>query len=533
MRAFIKVTLLLFAALTLVSCAKGKEAEIASPNTLTIGLGADAKRLIPMLATDSASGDISGLIFPGLTKFDKDIKIVGDLALSWDVSPDGMVITFHLRKNAKWHDGAPFTSADVLFTYKTIKDPKVATPYSDSLGPIKTVEAPDDYTVKVTYKEPFAPALEAWGMGIIPKHCLDGKDINTDDFNRHPIGTGMYKFEQWVTGQKIVLTANDEYFEGRPHIDKYIARIIPDMATQFMELRARGLDYMGLEPLQYTRQTDTDDFKKYFNKLRYPAFAYDYLGFNLNDEKFKDKRVRQAISYAINQKSIIDGVLLGLGTPCTGPFPPESWAYNHDVKGYPYDPEKAKALLAEAGWKDKDGDGYLVKDGKRFTFTILINQANDQRKKTGEIMQQDLRKVGIEVKLTTLEWQAMLHEFIDKRKFEAVLMGWALGRDPDNYDIWYSKKTKEGEFNFLSYNNTEVDRLLIEGRQTFDMGKRKAIYYQIHQILSDDAACVFLYVPDALPILHKRFHGVQKAPLGIWYNLKDWSVPKDKAEWYN
>jgi peptide/nickel transport system substrate-binding protein len=532
MRTLIKITLLLTLALTLVSCAKGKEAEIASPNTLTIGLGADAKRLIPMLATDGASAEISGMIFPGLTKFDKDIKIVGDLAESWDVSPVGMVITFHLRKGVKWHDGAPFTSADVLFTYKTIKDPKVATPYSDSLGPIKTVEAPDDYTVKVTYKEPFAPALEAWGMGIIPKHCLEGKDINTDDFNRHPIGTGMYKFEQWVTGQKIVLTANDEYYEGRPHIDKYIARIITDTATMFLELKARGIDYMGLEPLQYARQTDTGDFKKYFNKLRYPAFAYMYLGFNLKDSRFADKRVRQAISYAIDQKSIIEGALLGLGTPCTGPFPPESWAYNKDVKGYQYDPERAKTLLAEAGWKDTNGDGILEKDGTPFKFTILIAQGHEDRKKSAEIIQQELKKVGIDIRIDILEWQTYLHEYVLKGNFEATILGWNLSRDPDLYDIWYSKKTGPEQFNFIKYSNPEVDRLLIEGRQTFDMGKRKAIYYQIHQILSDDAACVFLYVPDALPILHKRFHGVQKAPLGIWYNLKDWSVPKDKNEWY-
>lgn len=513
------------------SCSQKSEENIPNPNTITISLGADAKRLIPMLASDSASGDISGWIFNGLTKYDKDIKITGDLAESWDVSTDGQVITFHLRHNVKWHDGAPFTSADVLFTYKTLKDPKVATPYSDSLGPISKVEAPDDYTVKVTYKEPFAPALESWGLGLIPKHLLAGKDINKDDFNRHPIGTGPYKFDEWLTGNRIVLSAFDDYFEGRPHIDKYVARILPDQATQFLELKTRGIDFMGLSPLQYSRQSDTADFREHFNKLRYPAFAYTYLGFNLEDPKFKDKKVRQAISYAINQKSIIEGVLLGLGSPCTGPFPPESWAFNKDVKGYPYDPEKAKGLLAEAGWKPGP-DGMLKKNGQPFAFTILTNQANEERKKAAEIMQQDLKKVGIQVKISAIEWQALLHEFIDKRKFDAIIMGWALSRDPDSYDIWHSSKTKEGEFNFISYNNPEVDKLLLEGRQTFDIEKRKEIYHKIHAILSDDAPYTFLYVPDALPILHKRFKGVKKEPLGIFYNFKDWYVPKDKNEWY-
>ncbi|MGA2192931.1 MAG: peptide-binding protein [Nitrospirota bacterium] len=515
----------------LLSCSKRHE-DIKDPNTITVALGADAKRLIPMLASDSASADISGFIFNGLTKYDKDIKITGDLAESWDVSPDGLTITFHLRRNVKWHDGVPFTSADVLFTYKTLKDPKVATPYSDSLGPLESVEAPDPYTVRVTYKEPFAPALESWGMGMIPEHLLKGKDINTDDFNRHPVGTGPYKFGQWISGNRIVLDAFDDYFEGRPHIDRYIARIIPDQETEFLELRTRGIDYMGLTPLQYARESDTPDIKEHFQKFRFPAFAYTYLGYNLNDPKFKDKRVRQALSYAIDQKSIIEGVLLGLGTPCSGPFPPESWAFNKDVKGYPYDKDKALKLLADAGWTP-DQDGMLAKDGQPFSFTILINQDNPERKKVGEIIQQDLKKVGIDVQLESLEWQALLHDFIDKRKFEAIILGWALPRDPDGYDIWHSSKTKEGEFNFVSYKNPEVDRLLIEGRQTFDMDKRKEIYHRIHQILSDDAPYTFLYVPDSLPILHKRFKGVKKEPLGIWYNFQtQWYVPKDKNEWY-
>ncbi len=156
---------------------------------------------------------------------------------------------------------------------------------------------------------------------------------------------------------------------------------------------------------------------------------YDYLGYNLTNPLFKDKRVRQALSYAIDQKGIIQGVLLGLGTPCTGPFPPESWAFNKDVKGYPYDPEKAKAMLKEAGWTPGP-DGMLTKDGKTFTFTILVNQANKQREMAAEIIQQDLAKVGVQVNITALEWQALLHDFIDKKRFEALIMGWAIGPRP-------------------------------------------------------------------------------------------------------
>ncbi|MGA1863458.1 MAG: peptide-binding protein [bacterium] len=493
---------------------------------IIVGSSADAKHLLPMLATDSASADIANHVHNGIVKYDKDIKVVGDLAESWDISDDGLIITFHLRRNVKWHDGEPFTAQDCLFTYKKMIDPNVATPYSQDFLRVKEAKILDDYTFQVTYEEPFAPAFESWMMGIIPKHLLENEDLNTTDFNRHPIGTGPYKFKEWITGQRIVLEAFDDYFEGRPYIDQYITRIIPEMATMFLELQRQGIDYMGLNPVRYTLQTNTPFFQKNFRKFRYPSFGYTYMGYNLNDPKFSDKRVRHALTYAIDREGIIKGVLLGLGQVCTGPFPPESWAYNPDVKKYPFDPEKARQLLAEAGWEDHDGDGVLDKDGIRFEFILRTNQGNEEREKCAQIIQRNLKEIGIEVKINILEWQAFLHNFIDKRKFEAIILGWSLSRDPDLYNIWHSSKTGEKEFNFVSYKNTEVDRLIIEGVRTFDIEERKKIYHRLHEILAEDQPYTFLYVPDALPIIDRRFHGIKKAPIGIEYNFIKWYVPK-------
>lgn len=512
-----------------LSCSR--EPDIKRPSDITVGLGADAKRLLPLLASDSASGQISGLIFNGLTKYDKDIKIAGDLAESWEVSSDGLQIIFHLRKGVRWHDGVEFTADDVVFTFHTVTDPKVPTPYGSNFGPVQKVEAVDKHTVKVTYSEPYAPALESWGMGIIPKHILEGKDIAAVEHNRNPVGTGPYRLKEWVTGQKIVLEAFDGYFEGRPRINRYFARIIPDTATMFLELKFGGIDFMGLTPPQYKLQSDSKHFNRYFQKFRYPSFGYTYLGYNLQDPRFADRRVRRAITHAVNKRDIIDGVLLGYGTPCTGPFPPESWAYNTEVKDLEYSTEKAEMLLQEAGWT-MGNDRLRYKGGKPFRFTVLINQGNDARRKAAEIIRENLRKVGIEMEIKVLEWQAMLHEFIDKRRFEAVIMGWGLSRDPDLYDIWHSSKTKEGEFNFLSYRNDDVDRLLLDGRRTFDYEKRKSIYHRIHSILAEDQPVAFLFVPDALPVLHKRFKGVEKAPLGIWHDFIHWHVPQNRMEWY-
>ncbi|HEY4485539.1 MAG TPA: peptide-binding protein [Nitrospiria bacterium] len=529
----VAVTLLLIGSAGNLPAAFADAKNPANPKAIVLGSIADAQRLIPMLASDGASGEISGWIFNGLVKYDKNLTLVGDLAESFTASNDCRRVTFKLRKGVKWQDGREFTAEDVLFTYRRAIDPKVATPYSGDFERVEKIEAPDPYTIRVSYKEPFAPGLASWGMGIIPKHLLENQDLNTAEFNRKPVGTGPYKMKEWVTGQKIVLSANDAYFEGRPKVSEYVYRIIPDNATIFLELKAGGLDYMGLSPLQYRRQTETAYFKQYFNKFRYPGFGYTYLGYNLLDPRFKDRRIRQAIAHAVNRKSVIDGVMFGVGRPADQPVPPESWAYNPEVPKFEYDPAKARALLAEAGWKDTDNDGLLDKDGQPFRFTIITNQGNDERAKTAEIIQQNLKQVGIAVEIRILEWQAFLHQFVDKKQFDAVILGWSLGRDPDSYDIWHSSKIKEGQFNFVSYSNPEVDRLLIEGRKSCDPKARKKIYTRIHALIAEDQPYTFLYYPDALPILHKRFKGVEPSPIGIWYNFPThWNVPSDKAEWF-
>lgn len=490
----------------------------------------DASNLIPLLASDSTSHDIAGMIYNGLVKYDKDLNIVGDLANSWDISPDGLVITFHLRKTVRWHDGHPFTADDVLFTYKTTIDPKTPTAYAGDFLRVKKAEALDPHTFRATYDRPFAPALSSWGAAILPRHLLAGKDITRSLLARHPVGTGPYKFKEWVNGQKIVLQSNPDYFEGRPYIDGYIMRIIPDMATMFLELRAGNLDRMGLTPLQYTRQTDSSLFREQFRKYRYLSFSYTYLGYNLKNPLFADKRVRQAISSAINQDEIIQGILLGLGKPATGPFKPGTWAYNPHVKTYAYNPQKARELLAEAGWKDVKGTGVLEKDGRPFVFEIITNQGNEVRAKCAEIIQKRLAEVGITVKIRVLEWAAFVNDFINKRKFDATLLGWTIPLDPDAYDVWHSSKTAPEELNFISYKNSEVDALLEKGRSTFDQAERKKYYDRFQEILAEEQPYTFLYVPDALPIISARFRGISPAPLGIGYNFIRWYVPKGEQK---
>lgn len=503
----------------------------------------DASVLNPVLSSDSASNDIVGLLFNGLVKVDKDLKIVGDLAESFDVLRGGLEIVFHLRRNVRWHDGYPFTAEDVLFTYQKLRDPKVQTPYGDSFLDVSDVSTPDPYTVRVTYKEPYAPGLLSWAMGIVPKHVYapparhtPGRATSTDtasvDFNTHPanrkpIGTGPYRFKEWKSDQYIVLEANPDSFGGKPYLQRYIYRVIPDQSVQFLEMRNQSIDSISLTPDQYKAY---DAIFQNHTRYQYPAFKYVYMGFNLRNPLFKDLRIRKALALAIDRDQIVEGITLGLGHRLSGPYAIRSWAYNKDVPPLPFDVDAAKALLKEAGWTP-GLDGKLQKAGKPFRFTLMTNQGNKVRALCAEVIQRQLASLGIDVQVRIIEWSTFIKEFIDKKNFEAVVMGWSTGLDPDNFGIWHSSQQKEGQYNFCSYNNPEVDRLLIEGRRTFDFAKRQAIYQKIHAQIAADVPYVFLYCPDELLAIHKRIQGPEVAPAGLSWNFREWWVEKSKQRY--
>lgn len=493
--------------------------------TIVIGTIGDATSMIPMLTSDSASHEMSGYCYNGLIKYDANLNIVGDLAEGWEVSPDGLTITFHLRKNVKFHDGKPYTSHDALFNWRFMVDPNTPTPYSGDYLKVEKAEAPDPYTFRVHYKEPFAPGLASWSLAQMPAHLLEGQDPRTSPLNRHPVGTGPYTLEDWQTGAKVTLKVFPDYWEGRAYLDRVVFRVIPDMATLFLELRSGGVDWMGLTALQYRRQTETKEFRDNFRKYRYLASLYTYIAWNLNDPRFQDVRVRQALSYAINKQELITGVLLGLGQVATGPYKPGTYWHKNDLPNYAYDPQKALELFAQAGWR-KDKDGILKKDGKPFEFVLLTNQGNAYRKNSGVIIQRRLMDLGIKMELRVIEWAAFIREFVNKGRFDAVLLAWTIVQDPDVYDIFSSANIGPGKLNFNAYRNPEVDKLLAEGRRIFDPARRKAIYDQVQTILATDLPYTFLYTPDALPIVNARFQGIEAAPAGISYNFIRWWVPK-------
>jgi peptide/nickel transport system substrate-binding protein len=292
-----------------------------------------------------------------------------------------------------------------------------------------------------------------------------------------------------------------------------------------MELKSGNLDQIGLSPQQYLYQTAGQDWAANYRKFQYVASAYTYMGFNLKSRLFSDVRVRRAINHALDKDEIVRGVLSGLGQPANGPYKPGTWAYNKAIPANEYDPVKARTLLAEAGWTRRTPDGPLQDaDGRSFAFTILTNQGNSQRIKTSIIVQSRLAALGIKVEIRTVEWAAFVKEFVDKGRFDAIIIGWSIVQDPDIYDVWHSSKAVPGGLNFVGYKNPELDELLERGRRLLDQKKRKPIYDRIQEILHDDQPYCFLYVPKALPMVHARVQGIEPAPAGISYNFIRWWI---------
>jgi len=487
--------------------------------------------LIPNVLSDSTSFDVGSLIYSGLVTRDRELNLIGELAESWTFSKDCLDLTFNLRRNVRWHDERPFSAADVVFTYETMINPKTPTAYREDFKAVESVTALDPYTLRVRYKQPYAKALQSWGIWMLPRHLLEpwvreGKLREAPQNRSNPVGTGAYRFGEWKSGEKVVLLANPDYFEGRPYISRVVYRVIPSQATIFLELKAKGVDSAGLTALQWKRQTDYPAFRRAFHRFQYPANAYTYLGFNHKDRRFADRRVRQAFAHAVNKRELIDGVLLGLGREATGPYKPGTWAYNPAVKTYPFDLEKARALLAAAGWTEKNAEGLLVKDGQPFAFELMTNQGNDERKKVAEIVQASLKELGVRVDIRVIEWASFLKEYIKKRRFEAIILGWGIGQDPDQYEIWHSSKTGPDELNHISYANPEADRLLEQGRVSCVQAERTRYYHRLQELLAEDQPIVFLYFRDALPVVSSRVKGIVPSPNGIRYNFHEWYVPK-------
>ncbi|MFT7004405.1 MAG: peptide/nickel transport system substrate-binding protein [Sulfurimonas sp.] len=481
-------------------------------STLHLATSANPSRLNPILATDSSSSEIAGFLFNGLVKFDKDSStIVGDLAEEFYYENNTTLI-FKLHKNVTWHDGKKFTAKDVVFTYKTLISPTVVSPYSSAFRFIKDVEAIDAFTIKVTYKHPYFKALETWMMGILPEHVLrDEKNLMNSEFNTNPIGTGPYKLYQLEHSKNIILVAFDEYFKGRAKIDRISFHVIADPMTRFLMLKSSALDIGSIEPMQFERQLNKEFFDK-FNTYEEISHSYTYLGLNLRREKFKNPKVREALSLAIDRQEIVDILFFKHAKICTGPFLPKTKAFNPDVKAPTQDIQKAKELLKEAGYDENNP----------FKFEIVTSNASAIRPYAAQILQHQLKKAGVVVTLRVMEWQAFLNMVVFPKKFDSVLLGWGLSSTPDPYLFWHSDNDKQGGFNLVGYKNAKIDKMIEESQSIIDREKLGKLWQEMFKVIVDENPYLFLYIPNSITAANKNIKNIEPSLSGIWHNYIQW-----------
>ncbi len=480
-------------------------------STLNLSITSNPSRINPILATDSASSTISEHIFSGLFKYDKDGKVIGDMAKSYELTTPTR-LKIKLKENIFWHDGAKFSADDVIFTFNTIRNPNIFTPLVSDFEKVKNIKKIHNFELEIIYKEPYFKALHIWMVGILPYHILKNeKDLMTSKFNKNPIGTGMYTLSQFVPSQDIILQANEKFYAGVPKINTLRYKFIPDEGTSFAMLNSKKLDIDGLTPLQIDRQLKAD-FSKDFTIFEKQSFAYTYLGFNLKDKKWQNKKLREAINLAINKKEMVDILFFSHGKVCTGPFLPNSYAFNKEVNASSLNIQKSKQLLSELGYNEKN----------HFSFTVYTNANNSIRLNTALIMQHQLKKANVDMKIKVLEWQAFLNTIVMPKKFDAILLGWGLGLMPDARSIWHSKSDEKGGFNLVGYNNPKVDTAIELAEKTTDEKILSKIYKEIFYDIANDLPYIFLYIPNDITAVSKNIKNVSNSLIGISHNQKEW-----------
>ncbi|QOY38521.2 peptide-binding protein [Anaerobacillus isosaccharinicus] len=474
---------------------------------------------------DSASSDVIDLLFAGLVRSNENLEIVPSIAIDYpEVSEDGLEWVYTLREGVKFHDGVELTAEDVEFTYSIFKHEDYSGPRAGSFSNVESIEAIEKYKVKFTLSEADARFPTLAGYGILPKHILGDVPVadlgEYQEFNqKNPIGAGPFKFVSWTAGQNLVVEAFDDYFEGRPYLDKVTFRFASDSNALVLLMQTGDIDWMIAPPAELGT-IETFNHARISNTL---ALRYDYIGWNLQNPLFQDVKVRQALTHAIDRQEIVDTIMEGNATVAHAPVSPLSWSYNDNVPKFDFDPEKAKQMLAEAGW-EPGADGILQKDGKKFSFTVLSNDGNVVRRDIGIIMQQYLGNIGIEVKAEQMEWGAFLDKINPPNyDFDAVVLAWGLALDPDPSAIWHSKEIANG-LNNISYSNPIVDEIADSNTKILDQAERAKELAKVWEILAEEQPYTYMYYPQQFIALNKKIEGFTHHPRSNMYLVNEWWI---------
>lgn len=483
--------------------------------TFTEGLAGNPHAINPILSqANPVDQDLVALIFSGLTRVNEKGEIIPDLAERWDISQNGTVYTFYLRQGVVWHDGAPFTSDDVVFTIDIIKHPDFqGFPYLSDLWRTVVVEPVDAYTVRFVLREPFAPFLDYTTIGILPMHILSSAsvaDLDESRFNAAPIGTGPFKVAE-VSARRIVLAANPDFYRSRPYLDRIEFFFYPNDASVY-EARKHG-DVAGVARVlpEHLAAIRAD---KEMNLYSAPLSGYNLVYLNLDRGIFQDAAVRQAMMWALDRQKLVDEILDGQGVVISSPILPNSWAYDPTGVQYRRDLRKAKDLLEEAGWFDNNGDGVRERGELKLEFILATNEDDPTRVALIEAISRQLAEVGIRATPQTVSWEELVSQMLKLRRYDAVLSGWQnLPADPDPYPYWHSSQADEDGLNFANYINEEADRLLENARSTEDKETRIEYYRRFQELFARDVPSLLLYQPVYNYAVDAQVQNVQLGPM--------------------
>ena len=482
------------------------------PTTLVYG-SSDYTRINPAM---DEHGEINLLLFNGLTGHDGDNAVVPALAKSWDFDEETCTYTFHLEEDVRWHDGEPFTAEDVQFTIEAIMDPENGSENAPNFEDVEEITVIDDHTISFRLSAPNVAFLDYMTMAILPKHLLEGEDMQTADFFRSPIGTGPYKLASWDEGQAITLEKNADYFRGEPNIDTIVFKIVPDDNAKALQLRAGELDLALLTPKDAATFADEEGF------ACYDMETADYRGilFNFQNEYWQENRdLIPAICYAIDREAIIDAVLLGQGMAAYGPLQRNVYNYE-DVEHYDYDPEKARAVLEAAGCVLGE-DGFYTRNGETVGFVISVGAGDQVRIDMAQIVAQQLREIGMDVTVdipAQVDWSGQM----------AYLIGWGSPFDADDHT--YKVFGTDKGANYSGYSNADVDRYLTEARESDDPAVRAEAYANFQKALAADPAFAFICYIDANYVADASITGIDADTVmghhgvGIFWNVAEWTI---------
>lgn len=524
-----------------------KEVKEKVGGTVTVAFNSEPGNLNPVIWATTSDTNVTHMIYDSLVIPDKELKMVGSLAESWDVSEDGKSYTFHLKKGVKWHDGVPFTAKDVEFTFTSLADAKYdagaywrvdpivgAAEYKEGKADkVAGIEVIDDNTIKFTTKEPFAPFISGLFIGIVPEHIL--KDVSPGEWEKHqsnraPIGTGPFKFVKWETGQYIELEANKDYFGGAPKLDKIIVRF-GDANTMLASVLSKDVDITPV-PVAETPSVSSLD---YAGLVTQTSLSVYYVGFNSKNALFKDVRVRQALAHAIDKKAIVSSILGKYGQVADDIFPSKHWSHNPDLPVYDYDKAKAEDLLEEAGYK-KNSKGIYAKDGKELSFTMEVPTGTKEREKSAVLLKEMWEKVGVKMEIRSLDFPTLVTKLLPKTKdgkqravtkddYDAYILGFGVEADPDEYRSYFGTAyMPPNGYNFVSYSDPKVDQLLEQQTKEIDLEKRQKLIWEVGKKLAEDEIWIPLYEQVSPFVVNNRVAGFDPDFRGATFNAKDWAI---------